>query len=544
MNDLQHSTNNEEEIRIKNIGASKKNLEKRAKRKFFIIGLMRRLIEFNKNVLQNLEWCEIYAKTYKCSDILEGAADKYSSEFCKKKICPICNSIKTMQNIFKYKDALDQLPDKQLLTLTIPNVSARDLEKTIKEMIYNFQKIKDNLRKPKKGKSYIIKGTRNLEITFNPKYINPVKYFGKKYGSQLVEKQQTGKCYHPHFHCIISGLAEAEAVKKEWLKLYPDAQADFQDIRELGNDIKDLIECFKYSLKVVADKKDAYYNTKRIEIMNEEGELETLVGNFTVTLNEVYIEAVDIINKAVSTIGDTGKIRTFQTFGIVGKKDDDKPKEETEEKKQFEDFVKDYFEYNIEKRTWISVTTNKPIVDVIISSKMEMFQKDEKYVTSYTFDGDFDKFDKEVEKQKDKLLNLNEQERQKEKLRFKRKMYLAQIAYFKNKLFSEPYDFNEDNVNQFYLKVCEGEGLKPKKITIVEKLKDENGRYNFSTNEIKILKNKKVWRYVLLHEIAHYYLDKKLNFGVHKHNEIFKTHELRLLKKYLINKENKITNKN
>jgi len=119
-------------------------------------------------------------------------------------------------------------------------------------MIKTFRSIKKVLLK---DKNLALKGIRKLESTYNP---------------------ETNE-YHPHFHCIISGKNDAEALVYEWLKRFPECVSYAQDTRPA--DEGSIFELFKYFSKLI-------------------------------TKDTVYTGALDIIFNAVY------RKRTFQPMGI------------------------------------------------------------------------------------------------------------------------------------------------------------------------------------------------------------------------------------
>ena len=59
--------------------------------------------------------------------------------------------------------------------------------------------------------------------------------------------------YHPHYHLIVEGNHLAECIVDRWLKQFPEATRNAQDIRKA--DQKGALELFKYFTKVfVKDK--------------------------------------------------------------------------------------------------------------------------------------------------------------------------------------------------------------------------------------------------------------------------------------------------
>jgi len=121
----------------------------------------------------------------------------------------------------------------------------------ISEMLKTFRAMQKMFEKRKMP----IVGIRKLEVTYNP-FRND---------------------FHPHFHVQVSGRRVAEEMLLDWLKRFPDANIQAQDIRPA--DEKSVMELFKYFTKIVTGK-------------------------------TVYVAALDTIFRAIK-----GR-RTFQPMGI------------------------------------------------------------------------------------------------------------------------------------------------------------------------------------------------------------------------------------
>jgi hypothetical protein len=162
---------------------------------------------------------------------------------------------------------VNQWNEPTLTTLTRKNIPLEQLNSEVGNLVKLFQKCKDNLRRTYKIK---LKGTRNMETTFNPKT----------------------KEFNVHFHCIIEGKQNAETLVKLWVKTSNKdghrAELQAQDTRSIGKDAKDLIEAFKYSNKIV--------NTVTVNGKKE---------------RRIYAYAFDAINQAML------RRRAFQTFGFT-----------------------------------------------------------------------------------------------------------------------------------------------------------------------------------------------------------------------------------
>lgn len=163
-----------------------------------------------------------------------------------------------------YPVIMEEIQDRQFVTLTFPNVGGQRLRQVIEEMILNFQRIKDKMRNRDQVK---IKGIRKIEVTYNP----------------------SRNDFHPHFHLIIEGKDQAKQLLQEWLIRYPKAIDQAQDVRPA--DHGSIIELLKYTAKLI--HKDDY---KKLD----NGQIQ--IG--------IHAKALDTIFQALY------RKRTYQGFGI------------------------------------------------------------------------------------------------------------------------------------------------------------------------------------------------------------------------------------
>lgn len=223
----------------------KKTLQKRAHAKYVTNGIANKLRKLDSDLNKS------YLNTFFCSSILQQTDQKITGKYCNNRWCLVCNRIRTAKLITGYKDVLNELEDKQFVTLTIPNVPGDQLRQSIKSLIGEFISIKCMF---KKRKTPLI-GIRKLEATYNP----------------------IRDDYHPHFHLVVSGYQVSYDLVSEWLKRFPEANLDAQDIRPADENA--VMELFKYFTKIV---------TKRA----------------------VYASPLDVIFNAMY------KLRVFQPMGI------------------------------------------------------------------------------------------------------------------------------------------------------------------------------------------------------------------------------------
>ena len=241
---------------MENIGID--GINKRAKAKYSQDPLI------NEMALLKSPLAKRYNDTKFCAGVLIKKGDLLTSRYCGNRWCKICNRNRTGKLIYNYGPVLDQMQQKIFVTLTIPNVDGLILRETIKKMIKTIKLIQDNWRKQNKP---TIRGLRKLECTYN------------------VNRNT----YHPHFHLIIDNKLTANNLIINWLKYYPDANIEAQDVRDADN----YLELFKYFTKLTSNAGKKFENgTKVIDEWH-------------------YPEALDLIFKAID------KLRIIQPMGGI-----------------------------------------------------------------------------------------------------------------------------------------------------------------------------------------------------------------------------------
>lgn len=210
----------------------KKNLQKRARAKAYTNSFIFDLIDLGSPLLDS------YWQTYYCSKDLLQDGKKLKAKYCNQRWCLVCNRIRTAKMINGYTAPIEEFKEPCFLTLTVPNVKAKDLKLTVELMTKSFRDITKNINKTYSMK---IKGLRKYECTYNT-------------------KENT---YHPHFHLIIDGLSTSNKIIDLWLKKFSKADRKGQDVK-LANE-GSLVELCKYFTKVIA--KDNDYSPKALDIM-------------------------------------------------------------------------------------------------------------------------------------------------------------------------------------------------------------------------------------------------------------------------------------
>jgi hypothetical protein len=204
-------------------------LNKRAKAKFSQEPLNLALRKLTDSKLHKK-----YVDTFFCGSVIQQKGEKMTSRYCRHRWCKVCNRIRTGKLINGYADILENLSNKQFVTLTIPNVNGDELKSAILEMNKTIRKIQDNRRKQKKP---LIKGIRKLECTYNVQLNN----------------------FHPHFHFIIENEKIADQLINEWLKYYPTANIKGQH-KATATECKEL---FKYFTKLTSNAGKVFVNGTR-----------------------------------------------------------------------------------------------------------------------------------------------------------------------------------------------------------------------------------------------------------------------------------------
>ena len=159
-------------------------------------------------------------KVKDCGSFLECSKGRYAdgslddklrltrANFCKDRLCPMCNWRRTLNIFGQVSQILDYLSNNYrflFLTLTIPNCTGDNLSSTIDAMNKAFYRLKRN----KRVKDCVLGFHRSLEVTINKR----------------------NETYHPHFHIILavpkSYFDSKKYIKQsEWLQLWRDAMND------------------------------------------------------------------------------------------------------------------------------------------------------------------------------------------------------------------------------------------------------------------------------------------------------------------------------
>jgi hypothetical protein len=219
-----------------------------------------------------------------CNKELTKEGNKITGKYCGQRWCVTCNRIRTAQLINAYLPEVQSIKEPRFLTLTLKNCTGDELRPRVQWMVKAWAKIQKKLARNKE-----VKGYRKLEVTHNQRFND----------------------FHPHFHAIVDGKANAEYIISAWLNLCQDANiealAEWQDERPA--DLGAMKELFKYTAKILPKK--AKGKTWE-ETFNNPGKVKR------------FLEGQDTIYQALY------RVKTFQPFGFKPKKDQKEEEERLE----------------------------------------------------------------------------------------------------------------------------------------------------------------------------------------------------------------------
>lgn len=271
---------------------------------------------------------QTYWNAYHCQRVIVSHKDKLHGNYCKTRICSICNGIRKAEKIIKYYPVLKEWEEPHFITLTIKSVKEKHLSKYMDAMIRAFRLIKGRCNKRhQRGKGIKLMGIKSLECNFNPKR----------------------KTYNPHFHLLVPDKATATLLKKEWLNQWRSDTTIFtvpyaQDIRKVKNLERDLVETIKYGSKVFTDP----------EVKKGKSNLPPII----------YANALDNIIEAME-----GK-RLFERFGF------DLPKQNKVSPKYSEAATCEKWVYSSASSDWINPITGELLTGYSMPNELQYLLSD------------------------------------------------------------------------------------------------------------------------------------------------------------------------
>ena len=200
-------------------------------------------VKYKNSILQNFK-NTLTEKQFRylaeCGDFIGVNKDKkiVKANFCKNRLCPVCNRRYSAQKWAKMKNISNQIkidfnPVFALFTVTVKNVKGEMLSQEITRLMKSI----DRMHKSGLWKEKVIGYFRSLEITYN-------------------QKEDT---YHPHYHYILAlptNYTEEMTPTYEWRQLWErSARLSYNsqiDIRLINEDNLDggIAEVAKYAVKI------------------------------------------------------------------------------------------------------------------------------------------------------------------------------------------------------------------------------------------------------------------------------------------------------
>ncbi len=201
--------------------ATQATLQKRARSKYLSMPLAIRLAELRSPLEKS------YRNTVYCASVLKQDGGKLRGRYCGNRWCLVCSRVRTARAINKYRPILDTWTDAQFVTLTVRNVPGDQLDQTLDAMVKTSAVIRRAITRTDK---LSFEALRKLECTHN------------------YHRDD----YHPHYHLIVNGKAQALALRNRWLAAWGDkADAQGQDVRPCTPG--SALELFKYATKLASN---------------------------------------------------------------------------------------------------------------------------------------------------------------------------------------------------------------------------------------------------------------------------------------------------
>lgn len=276
-------------------------LNKKAYSKYFTSELLKHLTTLEDSVL-----IDSYKKSTECCSELIQVGNKITGKYCKQRWCIVCNRIRTAKMINNYIDELKQFSKPEFLTLTVKNCEYIDYnvkgkkyycipKNTLKNTFENMQSLwrycYKKLKHTAKKNSYILKGIKKVECTYN-------------------FEENT---YHPHFHFILDSKEISDLIMDYWLSYSYKFNLETNELAQKSKPVENeqgYLELFKYFSKIVSKT-----NEKEVIKLKKEDSIYTEI--IVKKKDAIMIPALDNIFKTMR-----GK-RVYDAFGIPLAKEDD-----------------------------------------------------------------------------------------------------------------------------------------------------------------------------------------------------------------------------
>lgn len=224
-------------VTVSGEGSDLKNtemLKRKTKKKIITQAMVLSLVDVASRKDQ-FDWVDTYWNTYHCQNRLVSGGGRLYGHYCKNRFCTVCCGIRKADIMNKYLPIIQTWENPYFVTLTIRAVSASRLNFIVNVgMMRAFRIIKERFRKRNlRGKGPRLIGVKSLECNFNA----------------------IRRTYNPHFHIIVPDKKTADALIKEWLRLWTrdHTVSAAQKSRPIENTEHDLMETVKYGSKIFTE---------------------------------------------------------------------------------------------------------------------------------------------------------------------------------------------------------------------------------------------------------------------------------------------------
>lgn len=255
------------------------------------------LSDLSDRKIQNLDNCAREIFLHEETGQITGA------NFCKHRLCPVCNYRRSTMLWHKVKQVIQNLDtDFLLITLTVKNCKAEELQGTIDHILESFHRITNRKKWKRCFRGFI----RGLEITYN-------------------YEQGT---FHPHVHILVS--CSAEYFKQEYMDIHTlrqwwteSARLDYfvqVDVRKVKDKDNAIAEVVKYAVKIADILKEGQ-DEKRVQatktlynavigrrLMSTGGNIKKMAKTMKINLDDDELETLtEKRNNSVLYIYKNGK---------------------------------------------------------------------------------------------------------------------------------------------------------------------------------------------------------------------------------------------
>lgn len=217
----------------------------------------------------------------------------YRANFCKDRLCPMCNWRRSFKYFAQISKIMDVVQDKYkflFLTLTIRNPDGDHLLESLNRLQYawtKFNKLKDFKQ--------VVRGyIRTLEVTYNDDVSSP-----------------SYDTYHPHYHVILAvpkcyGSRGRYLERSEWLRMWQDCYGD-SEISQL-------------TIEVIRKKNGSSVDYNEFQTMYDLRAAVCETAKYAVKDSDYLKDSTYLTDKLVSIFSDVLHSRRLILFGGVFKK--------------------------------------------------------------------------------------------------------------------------------------------------------------------------------------------------------------------------------